>query len=126
MSRRKNININVRPKDLVVYSNYDDTEEILVKIENRSSEKIAVDIKITLPKNVAYHYDENGEKEEEGTQHFKKTYSILPERQQVFFLATQYFGKEKHTKGIIRVICNYAENGKLISDQKIDIELVST
>jgi len=107
----RKIEIVVVPKKVYIYSKYDDSEPIFIKIENRSKKTLKFNINIYFPENVMYKIDYDGI---EGTNKFAKEITVEGGNVWMRHIQMKYEGEHKKanlvTFNITYVNNTYVEN----------------
>lgn len=89
------------PTHIEIYSNFEDTEPLFFKIENREDYVKLFEVKIILPKDVRYQLMDKMGRE------FRKILKILPKRQEMWHIKLKYEGSKYKESENVSIIVKY-------------------
>jgi len=98
----KKIKVIFAPKDEIeIFSNFEDTERLFLKIENKTSQKQTFKVQISPPEQVIYSY-----REKEGKK-LEEEISIDTKRQKIFHIFFKYIGDQQRYDEFIEIIIKH-------------------
>jgi len=118
----KNINVNFEPKKIDIFSNYEDTDPIFFKIENRTDDEKEFRIEMDFPKDVIYKI-QRGREDESGE--FDEKIRIDGQAQKTNNFELKYCGDVKRSDQI-KIKVTRLDKDKGIYEDKIQAVLDPT